>query len=163
MKNNNFQQTICNVTGATEIFKIEVIQSLWSGYGDIVRYGLKGGDTKTVIVKHVQLPDQAHHPRGWNTDISHQRKIKSYQVEMAWYRQFGKLCDESCRIPHCLEVDSDVDEMLMVLEDLDESGYPVRKSSVSMAELKFCLSWLANFHATFMNKTAMINKISVRP
>ena len=154
MKNNNFQQTICNATGATEIFKIEVIQSLWSGYGDIVRYGLKGGDTKTVIVKHVQLPDQAHHPRGWNTDISHQRKIKSYQVEMAWYRQFGKLCDESCRIPHCLEVDSDVDEMLMVLEDLDESGYPVRKSSVSMAELKLCLSWLANFHATFMNKTA---------
>ncbi|MBT4078932.1 MAG: DUF1679 domain-containing protein [Gammaproteobacteria bacterium] len=154
MKNDNFQQIICNATSATEIFRIELIQSLWSGYGDIVRYGLKGGVAKTVIVKHVQLPDQAHHPQGWNTDISHQRKIKSYQVEMAWYRQFSKLCDESCRIPHCLAVESDVNEMLMVLEDLDESGYPVRKSSVSMAEMKRCLSWLANLHATFMNKTA---------
>lgn len=154
MYNDSFKQTICQVTGATELFKIEKIQSLWSGYGDIVRYGLRGSDSKTIIVKHVQLPDQAHHPRGWNTDISHQRKLKSYKVEMAWYSQFGQFCDDGCRIPHCLAVESAENEMLMVLEDLDDSGFPVRKNTVSMGEMKVCLSWLANFHATFMNRKA---------
>jgi len=40
-----------------------------------------------------------------------------------------------------------------VLEDLDAAGYPVRASYVSNNEIEACLSWLANFHATFMNKT----------
>jgi len=152
VKNDRFKQIIQQVTGATEIFKITVIQSLWSGYGNIVRYGLRGGNRKTIIVKYVQLPDQAHHPQGWNTDISHQRKIKSYQVEMAWYREFSETCDDSCRLPHCLAVESAENEMLMVLEDLDDSGFPVRKNSVSLAELKACLSWLANFHAINLNR-----------
>jgi len=44
----------------------------------------------------------------------------------------------------------------MVLEDLDQpsfggESFPVRKSSVSEEELLACLSWLASFHATFMN------------
>lgn len=152
MINDKLQNIICKTTGAAEIFKIEVIQSLWSGYGEIVRYGLKGSNKKTVIVKHVQLPDQNHHPRGWNTDISHQRKIKSYQVETAWYQQWSKLCDESCRVPHCLALGSDDEDVLMVLEDLDDSGYPGRKNSVSIIEMQLCLSWLANFHATFIEK-----------
>jgi hypothetical protein len=51
----------------------------------IVRYGLEGSEYKSVVIKHVRLPYQSQHPRGWNTDLSHQRKIKSYHVEMAWY------------------------------------------------------------------------------
>jgi hypothetical protein len=35
------------------------------------------------VIKYVKLPDQGLHPRGWNTDRSHQRKIRSYQVETA--------------------------------------------------------------------------------
>ena len=150
----NFQNIICQATGASELFEIEIIQSLWSGYGKIIRYGLKDCDRKSIIVKHVRLPDQNHHPRGWNTDLSHQRKIKSYQVEMAWYKQWSSLCDDNCRVPHCLALESKGDEVLMVLEDLDESGYPKRKNSVSMPQLQACLSWLANFHATFIGKKA---------
>ena len=153
MLNNNFQDIVSEATGATEIYKISVIQSLWSGYGDIVRYGLKGCERKSVIVKHVRLPNQSHHPRGWNTDISHQRKIKSYQVETAWYKDWSMACDQSCRIPHCLALGSEPGEVLMVLEDLDDSGYPQRRSSVSMTELRACLVWLANFHATFMGRS----------
>ncbi|MFK5984118.1 MAG: DUF1679 domain-containing protein [Pseudomonadota bacterium] len=150
--NNYFKDIICKTTGATELFEIKVIQSLWSGYGKIVRYGLIGCSRKTVVVKHVQLPNQKSHPRGWNTDISHQRKIKSYQIEIAWYRLWSKYCDIKCRVPYCLAFESVEDEVLIVLEDLDQSGYPKQKNTVSMAELKICLSWLANFHATFMTK-----------
>ena len=41
MLNNNFQDIVSEATGATKIYKISVIQILWSGYGDIVRYVLK--------------------------------------------------------------------------------------------------------------------------
>ena len=148
--NKKFQDITRQATGAKEIFKIEDIQTLWSGYGIIMRYGLKGVDRKSVVIKHVKLPDQSAHPRGWNTALSHQRKIRSYQVETAWYDNWAKLCDNSCRIPHCLALESSADEFLFVFEDLNGSGFPARKNSVSMTEIKTCLKWLANFHATFM-------------
>jgi len=151
--NHDFQEIIRHATSADEIFHIEDIQSLWSGYGKIMRYGLKGSSRERVVVKHVKLPDQSNHPRGWNTDLSHQRKIKSYQVETAWYRDWASDCDESCRIPECLALESDDDEFLMVFEDLDASGYPLRMNAVSMAQMQVCLSWLAHFHATFMGKS----------
>lgn len=151
--NNEFQQIARDATGASEIFHIEDIQTLWSGYGKIMRYGLRGADREQVVIKHVKLPDRAHHPRGWNTDLSHQRKIRSYHVESAWYRNWADQCDDNCRVPHCLALDESDDEFLMVLEDLDASGFPVRKRSVSMAEMQACLHWLAHFHATFMGQT----------
>ena len=134
--NNTFQDIARQAAGATEIFHIEDIQTLWSGYGKIMRYGLRGGDRERVVIKHVRLPDQAHHPRGWNTNLSHQRKIKSYHVESAWYREWSKMCDDSCRVPHCLSLEEEEDEFLMVFEDLDASGFPVRKGSLSIEEMQ---------------------------
>jgi aminoglycoside phosphotransferase (APT) family kinase protein len=150
--NPKLQEFVCKAMDAYISFHLEDIQTLWSGYGKIMRYGLKGADRKTVIIKHVQLPDQAHHPHGWNTDISHQRKIKSYHVESAWYRDWAQHCDEVCRVPECFGLEEHEDEFLMVLEDMDASGFPVRKDSVTMGEMRACLKWLANFHATFMGK-----------
>jgi len=150
--NHDFQAIVRKATGADTLFHVEDIQTLWSGYGKIMRYGLKGGDRERVVIKHVKLPDQRHHPRGWNTDLSHQRKVKSYQVESAWYRDWSQACDEHCRVPRCLALESTDDEFLMVLEDLDASGFPGRKTSVSMTQMQACLAWLANFHATFMGQ-----------
>lgn len=150
--NHSFKEVICEATDADDIFLIEDIQSLWSGYGKIMRYGLQGGSGERVVIKHVKLPDKAHHPRGWNTDISHQRKIHSYHVESAWYRDWSMMCDDSCRVPQCFALEEDDEEFLMVFEDLDASGFPVRKSTVSMVEMQVCLRRLANFHATFMGK-----------
>ena len=151
--NGDFQEIARLACGADRIFHIEDIQSLWSGFGKIMRYGLQGGDRETVVIKHVKLPDKAHHPRGWNTDLSHQRKIRSYQVESAWYADWARQCDDSCRIPHCLALESSDDEFLMVLEDLDACGFPLRRETATMAEIEACLGWLANFHATFICQT----------
>ena len=118
-----------------------------------MRYGLKGADRKTVVVKHVKLMNQAFHPRGWNTDLSHQRKIKSYHVESAWYRDWAQYCDDSCRVPECFGLEESDDEFLIVMEDLDASGFPLRVEEVTVEEHVYaCLKWLANFHATFMGK-----------
>lgn len=150
--NQNFTDITLTATGATELVESEIIQRLWSGYGKIVRCGLNGSDLNSVVVKHVHWPDAIHHPRGWNTGLSHERKVKSYQVETAWYSEWAAKCDRSCRIPKCFATETHGDEVFMVLEDLDASGFSERRSDVNKNELQACLSWLANFHATFLGK-----------
>lgn len=150
---SELEKTILNTTGATQLTHLQDIQSLWSGYGKIVRFGLTGCEQSTVVVKHVKLPEVNNHPRGWNTDISHQRKIRSYQVESAWYQHGAKHCDSSCRVPQCFAVETTESEFFILLEDLDGAGFPVRKDSANLAEMQSCLKWLANFHATFLTTT----------
>ena len=75
-----FRSIILQKTGASSLFEKEVIQELWSGYGKIIRVGLENAAVKSVVVKHVQLPLSKNHPRGWNSDIGHQRQVQSYEV-----------------------------------------------------------------------------------
>ncbi|OAI19415.1 choline kinase [Methylomonas lenta] len=143
--NSHIRELILTSTGAQTAFHIEIVQRLWSGYGDIVRYGLTGGDRSTVIVKHVKL-------RSSGRGVSHQRKVRSYQVETAWYSQWSGRCDAYCRVPACLAFESFGDEVFIVLEDLDTAGFPKRRSFVGDDEMHACLKWLANFHATFIGE-----------
>lgn len=145
-----FQSIILDSTGASEISSLETIQNLWSGYGKIIRCYLKGAKEASVVVKNVRFPNQTNHPRGWNTDLSHQRKLHSYQVETNWYQEYSDRCDAQCRIPKCLAMENYDDEVLMVMEDLNASGFPGRKSAVTWKEMQSCIRWLANFHATFL-------------
>ncbi len=148
--NEHFKSIILQSTGASGLSEGEIIQSLWSGYGKIQRIHLDQADVSNVVVKHVQLPISQHHPRGWNTDIGHQRKLRSYQVETAWYQRYSE--QSRARLPQCLAVDSLGDELLIVLEDLDEAGYTIRKGSVSWADIEACLEWLASFHASYLGQ-----------
>ncbi len=148
--NTHFKDITLKATGAEKLLDEEEIQSLWSGYGSIVRIGLEGCDTNSVVAKHVKMPNQKKHPRGWNTDFSHQRKVRSYKVETAWYEKYATHCDDVCKIPDCLALEHKDNEIFMVLQDLDSIGYDKRLSSVSWTEIKSCLKWLANFHATFL-------------
>lgn len=143
---------ILQATGASDLSLAGTIQNLWSGYGSIDRYRLIGSEQASVIVKHVRLPKRSEHPRGWNTNLSHQRKLRSYQVESAWYANWAERCDTDCRVPHCLALGQRDDEFLMVLEDLNSSGYPARREQVTLDEINVCLHWLANFHATFLDE-----------
>jgi len=148
--NQYFESAILQRTGASSLWEEEMIQQLWSGYGKILRIGLAGAEVDSLIVKLVQLPRQATHPRGWNTDIGHQRKVASYRVETTWYEQFSQ--NSAARLPHCLAIERQEDEVLMVLEDLDAAGYPLRKQRLNWEEIAACLRWLAQFHASFLGK-----------
>ena len=148
--NAHLKSVILSATGASELIELGVIQSLWSGYGSIVRYGLIGATVDSVVVKHVALPEGVAHPRGWNTNLSHLRKLKSYEVETAWYRDWSAQCGAGCRVPKCLALESVGHELIIVMEDLDAAGFAERHTSVTETELQSCLRWLAQFHATFM-------------
>ena len=141
---------IVEFCGANSVHKVETVQELWSGYGEIARYQLEGSQHEKIIVKYVKLPEKNQHPRGWNTARSHARKIKSYQVECNWYQQYSALSDNRCRLPKCFGTVSAGDEFLIVMEDLADLGYTDVRKEASIADMKLCLSWLAHFHARFM-------------
>jgi len=145
-----FKAIILQCTGANTIIDQEIIQELWSGYGNILRIRIAGCLTGSVVVKHIQTEGTKQHPRGWNTDIGHQRKLRSYNVETTWYEQYSS--ESTARVPHCLAIEHHENEVLIVLEDLDASGYPLRKTSVSLSEINAILKWLAEFHASFLGK-----------
>lgn len=135
----------------------EVIQSLWSGYGEIVRLVFKN---KSVIVKHIKLPKKAEHPKGWNSSFSHKRKLYSYEVEVNWYEKFSNTVDNNCLTPQCLKTFHTQDESLIVMEDLSSLGFNTIVKNANRNHLKASIFWLANFHAKHLNtKSDLIWKV----
>jgi len=124
---------------------------LWSDYGAIVRVALSESDKhpSSLVAKVVVPPNESDHPRGWNTDASHQRKLKSYQVENRFYDHYAVQCKEDCAVASCYASDANDEGMTLLLEDLDAS-FPVRHASLTVAQAEVCLNWLAAFHALFM-------------
>lgn len=148
--NDYFKDVILQSTGADSINDQEIIQELWSGYGKILRVQIEGASTGSVVVKLIQAEGTKQHPRGWNTDIGHHRKLRSYEVETTWYEHYSS--ESTARLPHCLTIKHYEDEVLIVLENLDASGYPLRKTSLSRGEINSILKWLADFHASYMGQ-----------
>jgi fructose-1,6-bisphosphatase/inositol monophosphatase family enzyme len=128
---------------------IENIQALWSGYGSIERWKC---DDFSVVVKHVKLPNIINHPKGWNSTISHLRKVNSYKVESIWYENYSKKC--SAEIPRLLYKSAKGGSQFIVMDDLNSLGFSANVSSPSENQLKACILWLAEFHACFLDNSS---------
>ncbi|MGJ8681203.1 oxidoreductase family protein [Paraglaciecola sp.] len=165
---DSLQNNIQDLLEDHQVRKLETVQALWSGYGEIARYFSPRLDTN-LIVKYVNPPENVTHPRGWNTDTSHQRKLKSYQVEANFYKYYAALCNNDrrnkdfrnndCRVanlvamnnkPSCELQVSGTQNLILVLEDLDQSGFAKRYTQVDLAKVKSVIKWLAHFHAKFL-------------
>lgn len=154
---------IADIVGASAVVAAERVQSLWSGYGEIRRYNLSGvsqesgekdATLSSIIVKDMNPPDQVRHPRGWNTTVSNQRKLDSYEVESAWYRNHAAKLDSSCRVARCFGTLTKGNRRIIVMEDLDAvfpRRLPEPGTALSLAQIESCLVWLARFHARFLH------------
>eukprot|EP00404_Azadinium_spinosum_P002076 CAMPEP_0180424112 /NCGR_PEP_ID=MMETSP1036_2-20121128/4570_1 /TAXON_ID=632150 /ORGANISM="Azadinium spinosum, Strain 3D9" /LENGTH=311 /DNA_ID=CAMNT_0022429541 /DNA_START=43 /DNA_END=975 /DNA_ORIENTATION=+ len=122
--------------------KKSVIQSLWAGYGKILRIKLSQCNVESVVVKQVKPPAQEA-----GRDIGHDRKVKSYQIEQRFYERYAPKLDPGvARVPRLLASSNEVPgETLFVLEDLDASGFEGRHGSAISV-----VRWLAGFHKTFL-------------
>ena len=148
--NSVFKSFILDKTGATDLIEKEIIQELWSGYGKIIRINLINSSLQSVVIKHIKFPQKRIHPRGWNSDFGHNRKLKSYKVETNWYKNYS--LESTARLPKCFGILKTDEEILIILEDLNTSGFSVRKNQVNWKDIVSCLNWLANFHASFLGK-----------
>lgn len=142
------EQIILKSTHSHQVVKTETIQELWSGYGTLSRVSL---DQNSVILKLIQLSQQNGHPRGWNTSLSHKRKVKSYEVEKNWYRNFNKH-EKLARTANLIQGgELDTAESYLILEDLKHEGFlPIFQ--INSEQIKLGLTWLANFHKTYLKE-----------
>ncbi len=137
---------VCSVTGARAARALPRVQSLWGGYGEILRVALDGGPVASVIVKAVRPPSSAAMDAAARR--SHERKLRSYAVEAAFYRAHAR--EAGARVPRSWAVDEGEGTLCLLLEDLDEAGFSGRRRHLDASELDACLRWLAGFHASFM-------------
>jgi hypothetical protein len=137
------------LTGARAVRSPRAVQRLWGGYGEILRVELSGAELPSVIVKHVEPPAATREETG-SEERSRLRKLRSYEVEMAFYERYQPRCDAHCRVPRPLLSTATPAGFLFVLEDLDQAGFAARRSVVTPRELEACLGWLARFHARFV-------------
>ena len=79
----------------------ETLQALWSGYGEITRY-YSPMRAASVIVKSVIPPQNVAHPRGWHSEVGHQRKLTSYKIEACFYQSYAQHCPQTCYVPQII-------------------------------------------------------------
>lgn len=139
---------LMSLTGSSQILHTQLLQKLWSGYGSLIRVTL---NRATVIVKIIEFPNGQHHPRGWNSEISHQRKMQSYQVEMKWYQRYNENIQKAYS-PRYLGSGKIAEQQYLVLEDLGSSDFKPR-NSIGWEQVRLGLQWLAYFHARYFNQT----------
>lgn len=167
LNNRSIEAVLSDFFDSSSFEKIEIIQSLWSGYGEIARYKFTSQHLvnrfgiSQFIVKHICPPNQAQHPRGWSTSASHRRKLNSYQVEVNFYKRWAKLCNDTCLVPtflgECRFTESGQESQLILMSDLDSQGFSVRASRLSVKQIKLCLRWLAHFHARFLSHSTALS------
>lgn len=144
---------LLNLTNSISITNISLIQGVWGGYGQLLRISLAGGVINSVVLKQVNRPKPKQHPKGWNSNRSHQRKLASYKVESYWYQYYGNFHQhQHCYVPHCIFSEKTAEQQLLILEDLAVAGFPIVKESCSITEAKVCVSWLARFHILHLNR-----------
>jgi hypothetical protein len=144
--NKKIEKLILSKTQSSKIVRTELIQELWSGYGHLSRIHL---DKSCVILKLIKFPAVQKHPRGWNSETSHSRKIKSYQIEMNWYQKRNREI-LNAYYPQYM-ASGEVDGVgYLLLEDLQEKSFRPY-AQITWEQVKRCLSWLARFHIEHLN------------
>ncbi|HSC86828.1 MAG TPA: aminoglycoside phosphotransferase family protein [Polyangiaceae bacterium] len=128
------------LTSATSITAERTIQALWGGYGRLVRFELAGGSHASLVVKIVRPPAVPH---ARDEAVGHARKLRSYEVEEAFYSRFSASCPAECRVPRAVGARHHEGARWLALEDLGAVG-------ARGAQAELVLGWLAWFHARFL-------------
>ncbi|MAI39436.1 oxidoreductase family protein [Alteromonas sp.] len=134
-----------------------LIQTLWSGYGACFRAALQPARNShlaaplSAVVKCAVTPATHKHPRGWNGDTGHNRKLRSFAIENSFYQYAQPFTNERCKTPRCIAAAKDGDSTLLVMEDLGKLGFTQTTLGLTVAQAEVVLTWLAEFHSRFIH------------
>lgn len=141
-------QFLSNAFETDNIVFVEKVQALWSGYGSLERWKVGG---ELFIVKYINNHKTNAHPRGWNSSVGHDRKVKSYEIERRFYQKFTSL-KRLLNIPGLLKEINTLDYSIIVLDDL-KNQFALPVNTISESQIQFVLKWLANFHAHCLHES----------
>ena len=142
-------QTIVGQVGFTDVTDVTVIQSLWANYGKLYRcQAARRRDDETatqLVVKHFAPPLSAS-----DDSEDHLRKMRSYEVESAFYEKLSaKMIDRGCIVPELVGCTREGQSIALVMRDLGAQygSFTVRRGNcMDMDEAKQLLRYLARFH-----------------
>ncbi|RDV27438.1 DUF1679 domain-containing protein [Alteromonas aestuariivivens] len=138
-----------SATQDPDICRVSVLQTLWSGYGQCLRYySLQNQEYR--VAKIISPPQAAEHPKGWASETAHNRKLESYRVETAFYTRIQSQLNAPAFSAKLLFQYQSRDTSLLVLEDLKYSGFSVTPTTLSAQQCQPVLQWLAQFHGQFI-------------
>ncbi len=137
---------VVSCTGSIRVSGAERVQSLWGGYGELVRVRLEGASRRSVVVKWVRPPQG-----GASSSTSDVRKKRSYEVEARFYATYAE-ADRDWPVPTLLGSVELAEGRVVVLEDLVDRGFGRRIGRPREAALEACLRWLAAFHTHFYGR-----------
>lgn len=128
------------------------LATLWAGYGSVlkVRVDVEGEDEpRRLVLKRIAPPP--------GDGASHRRKLRSYEVEAAFYRSDAPdyLRSKGAAVPACVAVDGDVNNgggMEILLTDLTHESFPNRLRGGQRADIDAALTLLAKMHAAYFEK-----------
>lgn len=138
---------VASCTGAARVSGAERVQSLWGGYGELLRVRLEGASRASVVVKWVRPP----RTRDASSGASDARKKRSYEVEACFYATYAE-ADVDWPVPALLGSAELGQARVVVLDDLTDRGFGRRIGRPREASLGACLRWLAAFHAHFCGR-----------
>lgn len=144
---------------------LQIIQSLWAGYGQICRIEAAPDatqnitdtphETQSFILKLITPPPTRANDEG------HTRKILSYQVEQYFYSYLAPHLPDSIPVARCLasinqhQADGTT-RTAMILSDLKQN-YPVageKRDVLTETQIIAALDWLSGFHGFWWSRVA---------
>lgn len=134
------------VLGAPLVYPFETVAHLWAGYGRILRVRTRQDAPRSFVLKQIRFP------AGKDSDLSHTRKVRSYEVERTFYERFAQHSRPRARTPQLLGARRVGDELWLLLEDLDAAGFSARPRSGSPQVVQSGVEWLAAFHAAHLGR-----------
>lgn len=144
-----FIQWVSRVLDDPDITRFNLLQTLWSGYGQCFRFYSPRLQTN-LVAKAISPPARPQHPKGWHTTDSHQRKLDSYAIEHHFYQHYPAKLTHS-PVPVLLASDQHNHQRLLIMQDLDVLGYCARHTSLTLDQAQPVIAYLAGFHAALMD------------
>ena len=145
----------------------KTLAQLWAGYGNVNSFTcfLSNGEKIPLVVKRVNPP--------LVSSISHDRKVKSYHIEAAFYTEVSPIIESvgmesnvTCAIPYpyLIEGNNETERddgppnpcFQFLLSDL-RSQFPDEYGSINECRTRTALRWLASFHAIFWEHETVIS------
>jgi fructose-1,6-bisphosphatase/inositol monophosphatase family enzyme len=138
---------------SSDIKGYDLIQTLWSGYGQLIRVTTNLKERPSFIVKNINIESSdIKHPKGKLTEESHRRKVISYENERYWYKRYaGSVNEMGCKIPYYLNKKNQTKRSYLILEDLQVIGFDQELARPNRQQIKACIAWLASFHGYFLD------------
>lgn len=145
-----FTDWVCQQLQCDSLGDVELLQQLWSGYGQCFRFRC-ARFAAPLVAKVIGPPASLSHPKGWSNPHSHSRKLTSYAVEQRFY-QHNQALPGGPTMPALIHTACDGDKRLLVMSDLDHAGFARRCETLQIAEARTVLTYLADFHGWFLRR-----------